>query len=131
MIDIDWFKKINDQYGHPAGDRTLISFSESLKSVVSPKDLTGRIGGDEFTLFLADINQKSEIEDFLVMLKADWEERQKALEMHDKISVSAGITFASGGNVSYEALLNKADQALYLAKKNRDNELVHWELLLR
>ena len=65
------------------------------------------------------------------MLKSDWEERQKALEMHDKISVSAGITFASGGNVSYEALLNKADQALYLAKKNRDNELVHWELLLR
>ena len=131
MIDIDWFKKINDQYGHPAGDRTLISFSESLKSVVSPKDLTGRIGGDEFTLFLADINEKSEIEDFLVMLKSDWEERQKALEMHDKISVSAGITFASGGNVSYEALLNKADQALYLAKKNRDNELVHWEPLLR
>ena len=53
------------------------------------------------------------------------------MEMHDRISVSAGITFTSGGNVSYEALLNKADQALYLAKKNRDNELVHWELLLR
>ena len=53
------------------------------------------------------------------------------MEMHDRISVRAGITFTSGGNVSYEALLNKADQALYLAKKNRDNELVHWELLLR
>ena len=43
MMDIDWFKKINDQYGHPIGDKTLISFSESLKSVISPASLAARM----------------------------------------------------------------------------------------
>lgn len=127
IMDIDWFKKINDQYGHPVGDKTLISFSESLKSVISPTSLAARIGGDEFTLFLSGIDKKEEVEAFFSSLKADWGERQKALHMQDPVSISVGVTFASSVNTSYEALLDKADQALYLAKKKKNSELVHWE----
>lgn len=130
MLDIDMFKNINDQYGHPTGDKTLISISESLKAVITPNDLAGRVGGDEFTLFLPGIHHKRGIEDFIAMLKADWEERQKALQLHDKASISVGVTFTSTVNTSYEAILNKADQALYLAKANKNNGLVNWKCLL-
>lgn len=127
MIDIDLFKKINDQYGHLIGDKTLISFSESLKAVISPACLAGRIGGDEFTVFLPGVKQKSEMEAFLTALRADWEERQKALQIHVQVSLSVGITFASDENALYEVLLDQADQALYLAKGNKGRGLVHWE----
>ncbi|MCD7992911.1 MAG: diguanylate cyclase, partial [Clostridia bacterium] len=50
-----------------------------------------------------------------------------ALHMQDPVSISVGVTFASSVNTSYEALLDKADQALYLAKKKKNSELVHWE----
>ena len=129
MIDIDLFKSINDKYGHPTGDKTLISISESLKSVITPNALAGRIGGDEFTLFLPGISHEREMEDFLVMLNADWEERQRVLPIQEQASVSVGVTFTSDGHNSYEALLNRADQALYLAKTNKGNGLVHWEVL--
>lgn len=127
MMDIDWFKKINDQYGHPIGDKTLISFSESLKSVISPASLAARMGGDEFTLYLSGIRQRGEVEDFFLSLMTDWEERQKALHIHDQVSISAGVAFTSNADTSYEALLAQADQALYLAKKKKNNELIHWE----
>lgn len=130
MIDIDMFKNINDQYGHPAGDKTLISFSESLKSVIAPNALAGRVGGDEFTLFLPGMNHKGEMEGFFTMLNTDWGERQKLLQMHEPVSISVGVTFTSKGNNSYGVLLNKADQALYLAKTNKNAGLVHWEFLL-
>ena len=127
MMDID-SKKINDQYGHPIGDKTLISFSESLKSVISPASLAARMGGDEFTLYLSGIRQRGEVEDFFLSLMTDWEERQKALHIHDQVSISAGVAFTSNADTSYEALLAQADQALYLAKKKKNNELIHWEL---
>lgn len=129
MIDIDMFKSINDKYGHPIGDKTLISISESLKSVITPNALAGRVGGDEFTLFLPGINNIREIEGFFATLIMDWEERQKALQMREQVSISVGVTFVAYPNISYEAILNKADQALYLAKTNKNNGLVHWEVL--
>lgn len=129
MIDIDMFKSINDKYGHPIGDKTLISISESLKSVITPNALAGRVGGDEFTLFLPGINNLREIEGFFATLNMDWEERQKALQMREQVSISVGVTFVAYANISYEAILNEADQALYLAKTNKNNGLVHWEVL--
>ena len=50
--------------------------------------------------------------------------------MHEPVSISVGVTFTSKGNNSYGVLLNKADQALYLAKTNKNAGLVHWEFLL-
>ena len=57
MVDIDSFKKINDQYGHNAGDKVLISFGNLLASLTRESDVVGRIGGDEFFIFLPNTSE--------------------------------------------------------------------------
>lgn len=127
MIDIDCFKEINDQYGHSAGDKALISFSESLKAVVFATALAGRFGGDEFAVFLPGFHHRDEVESFLNRLNADWKERQYVLSFQNSVSVSIGVAFSSCGERSCDSLLSRADQALYLAKEKKGTALVYWE----
>ena len=126
MMDIDSFKQINDQYGHPDGDKALISFSESLKAACLPSDLAGRIGGDEFAAFLSGCSQRADLADFFDRLRADWQERQTGLPLQNPVSVSVGVAFSEPGETSCELLLKRADRALYHAKE-RGADLVHWE----
>lgn len=128
MMDIDCFKQINDQYGHSAGDKALISFSESLKAAAFSTVVAGRIGGDEFAVFLAGFHPKEEVESFFERLNTDWLERQKPLLLQEPLTVSVGVAFSASGDISYSSLLNRADQALYRAKEKKGNQLVHWEL---
>lgn len=128
MLDIDCFKQINDNYGHSAGDKALMCFSESLKAVLFSTSVAGRIGGDEFAVFLVGLHQKAEIESFFDKLNKDWLIRQKALMLKDSLTVSVGVIFSVSDDISYSSLLNKADQALYRAKKKKTNQQVHWEL---
>lgn len=121
MLDLDNFKKINDQNGHMVGDQALIEFSKLLKLFFRENDLICRLGGDEFTVFL-------EI-DSLDMLK----ERVKKLliSLHDanyefddkkfNISVSIGITLLEKEDATYEDLYKQADRALYHSKKMGKN----------
>lgn len=126
MMDLDCFKQVNDQYGHPDGDKVLISFSESLKAICFSTALAGRMGGDEFAVFLSGFNQKTEVETFFDRLKKDWQERQIVLPMKNPLSVSVGVVFSGTGETSCDSLLNKADQALYESKKEKGTELIHW-----
>lgn len=128
MLDIDCFKQINDQYGHPAGDKALICFSESLKAVVSSTSMAGRIGGDEFAVFLTGFHQKAEIELFFDRLNTNWLERQKVLLLQAPLTVSAGVAFSTPDDISYNSLHSKADLALYRAKEKKGDQPVHWEL---
>ena len=126
MMDVDRFKQINDQYGHPDGDKALISFSESLKAGFFSTTLAGRIGGDEFAAFLSGFKQKEEVEAFLDRLMTDWQERQKVLMMQSPVSVSVGVAFSLAGETSYDSLFNRADQALYRAKEKQGTRLIPW-----
>lgn len=127
MMDIDWFKQVNDQYGHPTGDKLLVSFSESLKAVVSPTDIAGRIGGDEFAIFLSNVRKEEDVAAFIDKLKNDWRERQKVLLLQSPVFVSVGAAVSSQKGAAYDSLLNQADQLLYHAKEKKGTELVHWE----
>lgn len=110
IVDIDHFKNINDSYGHLSGDQVIKGFGSLLKRHCRSTDIVGRVGGDEFVVFLKDICDKE-----TMTLKAQGiiEESQKIME---HVSCSIGIACYPDDAVSYEELYEKADQALYCAK---------------
>jgi len=111
MIDIDWFKKVNDTYGHKAGDRALQQLSKSLLRYVTDDFRVYRFGGEEFLILC-----RSEENDFLERLDMIWEDLELTfcLRQGEKLSVSIGAAYSEKSN----DLVNLADKNLYKAKNN-------------
>ena len=122
MIDIDHFKKFNDTYGHPAGDRVLTNIARIFKKNVRSGDLVARYGGEEFAIILHHANH-------LNTLKVAQRLRQ-AVEGFDfliekkrvKVTISIGMAVWESG-MHKEELINQADQALYRAKREGKNKV--------
>jgi len=124
MIDIDHFKKINDSYGHDAGDRAIVTLADILRSSTNPQDIVSRFGGEEFCLVLKNINRYS-AHDILERI------RTTVAEYSFEIAKGKFIQFTiSIGAVLYneedglEDCINEADMKLYQAKKNGRNQLI-------
>lgn len=116
MMDVDHFKQINDTYGHPFGDKVLILLAQSLKCGFAQK-IIGRIGGDEFIVYLDNfIDPPSSLDTLLEPFYDDWHERQQVLNLNTKIAVSIGFSVYPDDGNSYEQIWKKADQALYKLK---------------
>lgn len=122
MIDIDYFKDINDNLGHLVGDFVLSKISSMLSEVFNENSIIGRIGGDEFIVFLKNIDSQEflykKADDLVEGFKTDFVEETKDY----KVSGSIGISrFPEHGKTFRELFVN-ADEAVYLAKnKGRDN----------
>ena len=122
MVDVDHFKRFNDQHGHQAGDFVLFAVAEVLRARLRPTDLVGRYGGEEFTIVLpgtdvAGARVASE------RVRRAVEELELALpdgRPLPKVSVSLGIAEA-GAETTVAELFEQADQALYRAKANGRN----------
>ncbi|WP_182199350.1 diguanylate cyclase [Paraliobacillus salinarum] len=118
MLDIDYFKKVNDTYGHAAGDRVLYHFAQFLIRNISPADTVFRYGGEEFVILFPN----STIEEVKIKLegilakyqKIEFNEREQTFTM----AFSAGIYTIMEDEPHLETVLEKADQALYKAKNN-------------
>ena len=125
-IDIDFFKKINDSYGHSVGDLTLQKFAVVCHEVLRESDLLGRIGGEEFAILLpeTDAVQAQETSERLRKCLSECSVRLPDTEMSVQFTVSIGITLFTGGTSDIDALLNRADTALYQAKHNGRNQVV-------
>jgi diguanylate cyclase (GGDEF)-like protein len=116
MIDIDFFKKINDQHGHLAGDVVLRSLANLIKTRVRREDVVARYGGEEFVLMLPEINQKG-----AVVLA---EKLRKAVEKNAftfdqepiPVTISAGVASTGKQLEESQALVKQADVRLYEAK---------------
>lgn len=124
MIDIDYFKKINDKYGHDSGDKVLISLADILKSSTNPHDIIARFGGEEFCVVLKDVNPKSTQEIFN-RLKEDVE--KFSYELNNDISISFTISIGVvlfNQEKSAEDNINEADALLYKAKNSGRNRVV-------
>jgi len=128
MLDIDGFKGVNDNHGHPAGDALLQAIAERLGDQVRSHDTVARLGGDEFALVLEDV---SEVE--LLMRRCEeigtalavpypLEGRHGAFEA--KVSASIGVAIWRGDGQSDEDLMQAADRALYQAKEGGKNRCV-------
>ena len=120
LIDIDNFKQINDTYGHAVGDQVIKEISNRLKNKTRHSDYVGRIGGDEFCALLLDIPNievlKLWIKNFIKSVQRISCDKISA----GRISVSVGAASSNGENTNLE-LFEKADQAMYEAKKKGKN----------
>lgn len=122
LIDVDNFKQINDTLGHRVGDTVIVELAKTLKEHLLHDHFIARIGGDEFCLVLKDIEQKKALEFFLKLKSAVNHIHIKTKEGDSlTISVSIGVTF--GDLESVEEMINQADKALYIAKKNGRNRI--------
>lgn len=116
LLDLDFFKRINDTYGHPVGDEVLRQVSERLRQFSRPSDTLARIGGEEFCLLMPatlthDALQVAE------RLRREVESMEiEGLALSSALTVSIGVTTSNGGKHTYEQLYSLADQALYQAK---------------
>lgn len=122
IIDIDCFKQVNDRFGHKIGDNLLIEFSELLRKSFSENDVISRLGGDEFIIFVRDINEedKKNIEEQLKALCKAMEKEVVFNDLKQKISISLGCIVARE-NISFNKLYVMADEALYEAKNSGKN----------
>ena len=116
VLDIDRFKDINDNFGHPFGDKVLVSLAQSIKSAFS-QAVAGRVGGDEFVVYLPGEMSQAALERLLARFKGDWAEGQQALRAGRPITVSIGVSQCPRDGADYETLWQRADEALYTAKK--------------
>ena len=117
FIDIDRFKKINDNYGHDIGDRVLENIASRMKNNLKETDIIARMGGDEFVVALAELNSKTKI---IKVVKRLIKELKKPLIIEGEeiaISVSAGVSFYPDDSQELEKLIKNADAAMYQAKK--------------
>lgn len=126
-IDIDFFKRINDTYGHKAGDLALQKFAAICQEVVRHTDLTGRLGGEEFAILLPDTDMGRACE-IAERLRKEVEEAELILPDNKAMlnfTISVGLTLlAPGEDVSIDLLLQRADTALYRAKKSGRNQVI-------
>ncbi len=113
MFDVDFFKRVNDSFGHPTGDRVLKAVAQAIAANIRPDDLAFRFGGEEFLVLFADVDATT------VVAIA---ERIRAIVAHSEadapsVTLSAGIAFRRVGE-SAESLVDRADGALYAAKSD-------------
>ncbi len=120
IIDVDFFKTINDTFGHLYGDAVLSQLSDALKSVFQKSDIIGRVGGDEFFVFLKNYKSKEVLEE---RAKAVCEKFKKTYKQKDQtVNISASIGIATTEDVTdFEVIYENADVALYNTKADGKN----------
>lgn len=124
MVDADYFKKINDTYGHAAGDEVLRHLADKCRNIFRKTDVVGRYGGEEFSVMLpgAQEDMARVIAERLRSSVAASPVKTDKGEVNYTISI--GIACAKGKDVKIEELLDRADRALYLAKAQGRNRAI-------
>lgn len=122
VLDIDFFKHINDRYGHPVGDAVLVELAQCLRSWLSQRGEVGRLGGEEFAILLP--ATAVEVATGLA------HELCRQVETHcftclsdNRITASFGVGWAEQGS-SFEHIYQRVDDALYRAKRHGRNRVV-------
>lgn len=116
LMDIDYFKQVNDQYGHLVGDQVLIQVAKLIQQSVRKTDIVGRYGGEEFLILLPDCSTS---EGSKVAEKIRMAIKEAVFETDLKVTISGGV--AEYQNQSIEKLVEDADNRLYEAKRNGRN----------
>jgi two-component system cell cycle response regulator len=126
VFDIDFFKNVNDTYGHLAGDDILKNFASRLNKNVRSEDLACRFGGEEFVIAMP------ETDTALAYVVADRMRREIAAhpflidggKQQISVTVSAGVSSLQGSNDTIDGMIKRADEALYQAKRSGRNQVI-------
>lgn len=124
MIDIDFFKRFNDEHGHQTGDRVLQAVADAVRSSVGPQDIVARYGGEEIIVLLDNVDSAAaqsaaeKIREAVESLVVDSPEGSLS------VTISVGVAVFPIHANNPEALISKADEALYKAKKTGRNRTI-------
>lgn len=130
MLDLDYFKQINDQWGHGVGDEALRLFATSVQCCLRAQDVAGRLGGEEFAILLPETGQNVAIP-VAERIRARVEQTPiPTAAGHCTVTISIGVTEAEDSD-DLESLLHRADEALYAAKAKGRNRVVSSTDLVR
>jgi diguanylate cyclase (GGDEF)-like protein len=123
LIDLDHFKSINDRFGHAIGDKILQMFAETTSAKLGPRDLIGRLGGEEFAIVLHDTTREGALA-VAERIRSTFAEVAGIIDncpVHSTVSI--GVVVEQDGSVEMPVLLSQADQALYFAKARGRNRV--------
>lgn len=127
MLDIDFFKHVNDSYGHDFGDKVLIAVAKTCKKKLRKTDLLARFGGEEFCFLFPETDLNS-----AALIAERLRHAISTLEFHSEenrfsVTVSIGVSKLLDLNDNMENMLKRSDDSLYKAKENGRNRVVIWE----
>lgn len=118
IIDIDYFKKFNDTYGHIIGDEILLELAENMNSSLRKYDILARFGGEEFLVLLPETSRTRAKQIAERIRKGLW--KNKKLKKY-KVAVSIGVTSYKARD-NMERIIKRADKALYISKESGRNK---------
>ena len=121
FIDLDYFKPVNDQLGHAAGDDLLVETAQRLRLCVRAADTVARLGGDEFAAILTDAGSRAEVEEVAARIVAELARPFELLAGTARISCSIGVALFPDHGADAETLQRNADVALYGVKASSRN----------
>ncbi len=123
MVDIDFFKSINDDFGHSTGDEVLRQIGQTLREIARESDSVCRFGGEEFAFLLPMTNYREAIQ----AAERVRQSIEKLAFSRFQITASIGVSTRSAASATPEELLDMADKCLYVAKGNGRNQVVGWD----
>jgi len=118
FIDLDGFKNVNDTYGHEIGDEVLKIVGNRLKEFVRKSDTVARMGGDEYTIILRDIESKKSLSDLIEKIHKKLKQVMEIGNIFCEVNSSIGVAIYPEDGKNSEKLLNNADSSMYDIKKN-------------
>ena len=130
MLDVDYFKKYNDNYGHQEGDKILQQVAAVIKDCCRNTDFVARYGGEEFTIVMLQTDQygAASLIERIQKKIYDLNIKHEYSEVSDRITISFGVSTAYvGTKKDYNDYIKKADEALYLSKEKGRNTYTYME----
>ncbi|MCR5566739.1 MAG: GGDEF domain-containing protein [Clostridiales bacterium] len=127
LLDVDRFKLINDTYGHDTGDQVIRQLGAYLAGRFTGGEITGRFGGDEFIVFIRDMDDPQAACRTAEEIIRGVSEQVSLPEGQHQVSVSVGIVVRSGGEKNYSEIFRKADAAMYRAKADPEKRFCIYE----
>lgn len=121
LVDLDYFKKINDDYGHIFGDKVLVTFSRILQKNLTDEGIAVRFGGEEFMLILPHVSA-GEVSDMLEHVRSEYSRINK-VKQETEFTFCCGVQQYQEG-IEIQSLLDKADAKMYQAKQMGKNKII-------
>ena len=127
LLDVDNFKTINDTMGHAFGDEVLSTLGEEISSIFRASDIIGRVGGDEFMIFLKGVPTREVVRKEAKKVEDFFKTFQVGENVKYAVRASIGVAVFPHEGTDFETLYKAADQGLYKAKRRGKGQLAFYE----